>query len=79
MTSEFLCPTDNPPERRPDETVIIGCGAAFTGEFDDDGIVDCPHCGIWFTPAIERTGARASGDAMGKPSLNAQASGNRAR
>lgn len=60
----FTCPStdrgvqaDSYPPGRPD---IVGCGRTFQGEADDEGIVDCPHCGIWFTPSIE-AGPRAGG------------------
>ncbi len=32
---------------------VIGCGQVFESEPDHEGLVDCPHCGIWFSPAIE--------------------------
>ena len=35
------------------EMEIDGCGFEFEGEPDDEGIVDCPECGMWFTPAKE--------------------------
>lgn len=47
------CP-DN--ERWPDD--IIGCGRVIDDPTpDDEGIVDCPHCGIWFTPEEEESDA----------------------
>lgn len=54
MAMDFVCPTGTPPGLRPDEPIILGCGTRFTGEPDDEGIVDRPHCGIWFHPATER-------------------------
>lgn len=33
---------------------IIGCGARIEDIRDDEGIVDCPNCGIWFNPEEER-------------------------
>jgi hypothetical protein len=44
----YICPNN---ERWPDD--IIGCGRVVDREPDDEGIVDCPHCGIWFTPDEE--------------------------
>ena len=37
----------------PDDTVgsmIRGCGHVFEAEPDGEGLIDCPRCGIWFTP-----------------------------
>ena len=52
----FACPTTPPPATRErDGQVhhpIIGCGGTFDALPDDEGLVDCPHCGIWF-PASE--------------------------
>lgn len=33
------------PAGRPD---IVGCGATFTATPDDEDLVDCPRCGMWF-------------------------------
>lgn len=63
MTAQFVCPTDAPPTLGPDESIILGCGNAFTGELDDEGLVDCPHCGIWFDPTVERTGTSSGATA----------------
>lgn len=27
---------------------IVGCGHTFTAAPDDEGLFDCPECGIWF-------------------------------
>ena len=27
---------------------IVGCGKTFTQQPDEEGIFDCPHCGIFF-------------------------------
>lgn len=32
---------------------IIGCGALIPDVRDDEGLVDCPDCGIWFNPDEE--------------------------
>lgn len=40
---------------------LHGCGALFAGERDHEGIVDCPHCGLWFNPDAE------TDDDMGPP------------
>lgn len=32
---------------------VIGCGALIPDERDDEGLVDCPKCGIWFDPDQE--------------------------
>lgn len=45
--SLFRCP-DN---ARVDDDVV-GCGHEFEAEPDDEGLVDCPNCGMWF-PATE--------------------------
>ncbi|WP_042377200.1 hypothetical protein [Gordonia alkanivorans] len=29
---------------------VIGCGYYIPDVRDDEGLVDCPKCGIWFTP-----------------------------
>jgi hypothetical protein len=29
---------------------IVGCGHVFDALPDDDGIVDCPNCGLFFDP-----------------------------
>lgn len=30
---------------------IVGCGATFQAEADDEGLIDCPNCGMFFDPA----------------------------
>lgn len=42
------CPVS---ERWPDD--IVGCGETFDAEPDFEGLIDCPHCGIWFTASPE--------------------------
>lgn len=32
---------------------VIGCGELIPDERDDEGLVDCPKCGIWFDPERE--------------------------
>lgn len=53
MASDYFCPTDTPSGIGPDEAIIIGCGAIFTADLDDEGLIDCPRCGVWFDPAVE--------------------------
>lgn len=33
--------------------LIIGCGTTIPDERDDEGLVDCPNCGMWFNPDEE--------------------------
>ena len=54
----FRCPTEDTQIDGAPHT-IIGCGAVFEAERDDEGLVDCPRCGIWFRPEMERNDARA--------------------
>lgn len=44
---KFICP--NWPEEGA-AVEITGCGREFEAEPDDEGLLDCPHCGIWFNP-----------------------------
>jgi hypothetical protein len=39
----------------PDGTAhtTIGCGAMIPDVRDDEGLVDCRNCGIWFNPDEE--------------------------
>ena len=46
------CPTDSLPEVPIDE--LIGCGFEFEATPDEEGIVDCPNCGMWFKPETEK-------------------------
>ena len=41
----YRCPTE--PEPGVTDS-LIGCGHTFTATPDDEGLVDCPNCGIWF-------------------------------
>lgn len=50
----FTCPTVPIPDV-PAEQQIIGCGHTFKAALDDECMVDCPKCGISFTPALEDT------------------------
>ena len=36
---------------------IRGCGEQVDGRADDEGIGDCPWCGMWFQPDEEENGA----------------------
>lgn len=44
----YRCPDtiQEPTEADP----LVGCGLNFDGEPDDEGLVDCPRCGLWFHP-----------------------------
>lgn len=33
---------------------VRGCGQKFIATPDSEGLIDCPHCGIWFDPTKER-------------------------
>lgn len=44
------------PDKARHENDVVGCGAVFEAEPDDEGTVDCPHCGIWFMPEEEASG-----------------------
>lgn len=48
----YICPTGHTQQSGEAHT-IIGCGATFEAEPDDEGLVDCPSCGIWFNPSKE--------------------------
>lgn len=43
---EAWCPNVGTPEDEPE-----GCGHVFLGELDEDGEVECPECGNYFTPS----------------------------
>lgn len=43
----YICP-DWPEDGATVE--ITGCGRTIETVPDDEGIIDCPHCGIWFSP-----------------------------
>jgi hypothetical protein len=40
----YKCPTEPDPEGGD----ILGCGHVFEATPDEEGLVDCPECGIWF-------------------------------
>ena len=44
-SATFTCPTEGDP-------AMSGCGKTFDAEPDYEGLVDCPHCGMWF-PATD--------------------------
>ena len=52
----YRCPTDEAYFDGGElvEHTVIGCGAEFDAEPDEEGLIDCPACGIWFNPAKER-------------------------
>ncbi|HEY5657470.1 MAG TPA: hypothetical protein VIY27_06745 [Myxococcota bacterium] len=58
------------PEKARHPGDIVGCGETFDAEPDAEGLVDCPHCGIWFptprTPLHENEGERRRGCPPGK-------------
>lgn len=35
------------------EHTVIGCGAVLPDVRDDEGLVDCPRGGMWFSPEEE--------------------------
>lgn len=35
---------------------ILGCGALIPDVRDEEGLVDCSECGIWFNPDEETSG-----------------------
>lgn len=39
-----------PDNVEPDSNGIIGCGHVFEAELDDEGLIDCHNCGMWFNP-----------------------------
>lgn len=46
--TQYTCP-DN--KRHDDD--IVGCGSTFETDPDDEGLINCPHCGLWFTPPCD--------------------------
>ena len=52
MTATYTCPTST---HLPDGTphTVIGCGATFEWAPDEEGIVDCPECGMFWKPGVE--------------------------
>jgi hypothetical protein len=48
----YRCPDYQHPTDTADS---VGCGHEFESEPDHEGIVDCPNCGMWFTPTKEPT------------------------
>lgn len=52
----YKCPTKSARSDGNDHN-IRGCGDQFDGRIDDEGIVDCPWCGMWFRPDEEENGA----------------------
>ena len=49
----YQCPTNPTPYDDNPEEFMRGCGHTFVEEPDEEGLVDCPNCGMWFSPAIE--------------------------
>lgn len=47
QTTIYVCPIA---PRKPNGTLhtVTGCGGTFVGLPDEEGIIDCPHCGMWF-------------------------------
>ena len=54
---QYRCPTAAHAADLSPHTVI-GCGSWNTTERDDEGLVDCLDCGIWFNPDSEATESR---------------------
>ena len=53
MSPRFVrCPTATTMSDGAPHT-IIGCGSVILDLRDDEGLVDCPNCGIWFNPDEE--------------------------
>ena len=51
--TKYRCPTyPTPCDDEPNE-FMAGCGHVFEAEPDSEGMVDCPECGMWFTPSME--------------------------
>ena len=53
----YRCPTnpipyDDDPHQTDPAKMLAGCGAVFTADADEV-VVDCPECGMSFTPALE--------------------------
>jgi hypothetical protein len=46
---QYQCPGD-------EYNDLVGCGSVFDAEPDEEGLVDCPVCGMWFTPILEAQG-----------------------
>lgn len=43
----MTCPNTETYEQR--EQGLVGCGSSNITEPDDEGIIDCLSCGLWFT------------------------------
>lgn len=60
----------------PNNSEIIGCGKTFEGMPDEEGFVDCPHCGIHFKadePGVRKIvepGDRPASEVLGGPQLD---------
>ena len=39
---------------------IVGCGTTFTQAPDDEGVFDCPVCGVFFTQEASEGGSHAN-------------------
>jgi phage terminase large subunit GpA-like protein len=59
---KYTCPTEHVNDAG---DVLIGCGGEFHTTPDEEGYVDCPHCGLWFTPRMEAI--RADAEALSIP------------
>lgn len=51
--TQYKCPENPTPYDDNPAEMMTGCGAVFEGSADEEGLVDCPECGMWFTPALE--------------------------
>lgn len=57
-----ICPTE---ETHPDgqPATIIGCGQVIEDPTPDhEGLIDCPHCGMWFHPSEANRTKATNGD-----------------
>ncbi len=44
----YRCPDNS---RMQDD--VVGCGKEFEAAPDEEGYLDCPHCGMYFKPTLE--------------------------
>lgn len=53
-TTTIQCPTSDT-TRDGHQHTVIGCGSNNVTAPDDEGLIDCLDCGIWFDPTLEDT------------------------
>lgn len=53
MTKRMRCPTNSISwlDERPH--TVVGCGSSNVFRNEEEGIVECAECGIWFDPTRE--------------------------